>query len=53
MSAASRDSADRRATQGFTLLAVGTVIVATAVVVLYLFLQRHFIAGMLEGAVRE
>lgn len=39
--------------QGFTLLAAGAVIVATPVVVLYLFLQRHFIAGMLEGAVRE
>ncbi|NIK54284.1 carbohydrate ABC transporter permease, partial [Kribbella shirazensis] len=38
--------------QGFTLLAAGAVIVATPVVVLYLFLQRHFIAGMLEGAVR-
>jgi raffinose/stachyose/melibiose transport system permease protein len=40
-------------TQGFTLLAAGAVIVALPVVVLYLFLQRHFIAGMLEGAVRE
>jgi raffinose/stachyose/melibiose transport system permease protein len=40
-------------TQGFTLLAAGACIVATPVVVLYLFLQRHFIAGMLEGAVRE
>ena len=40
-------------TQGFTLLAAGAVIVATPVVVLYLFLQRHFIAGMLDGAVRE
>lgn len=40
-------------TQGFTLLAAGAVIVATPVVALYLFLQRHFIAGMLEGAVRE
>ena len=39
--------------QGFTLLAAGAVIVATPVVILYLFLQRHFIAGMLEGAVRE
>jgi len=27
--------------------------VATPVVLVYLFLQRHFIAGMLEGAVRE
>ena len=40
-------------TQGFTLLAAGAVIVATPVVALYLILQRHFIAGMLEGAVRE
>jgi len=40
-------------TQGFTLLAAGAVIVATPVVALYLVLQRHFIAGMLEGAVRE
>ncbi|ADU46963.1 carbohydrate ABC transporter permease [Intrasporangium calvum] len=40
-------------TQGFALLAAGAVIVALPVVVLYLFLQRHFIAGMLEGAVRD
>jgi raffinose/stachyose/melibiose transport system permease protein len=40
-------------TQGFALLAAGATIIATPVVVLYLFLQRHFIAGMLEGAVRE
>ena len=40
-------------TQGFTLLAAGAVIVATPVVALYLVLQRHFITGMLEGAVRE
>lgn len=40
-------------TQGFTLLAAGAVIVAAPVVALYLILQRHFIAGMLEGAVRE
>lgn len=36
-----------------TLLAAGAVLVAAPVVVVYLFLQRHFIAGMLEGAVRE
>jgi raffinose/stachyose/melibiose transport system permease protein len=29
------------------------VIVAVPVVVLYLFLQRHFIRGMVEGAVKE
>ncbi|OZM83484.1 carbohydrate ABC transporter permease [Pseudonocardia sp. MH-G8] len=40
-------------TSGFTLLAAGAVIVAVPVVVVYLFLQRHFIRGMLEGAVRE
>jgi raffinose/stachyose/melibiose transport system permease protein len=40
-------------TSGLTLLAAGAVIVAAPVVVLYLFLQRHFIRGMLEGAVRE
>ncbi|UNX53828.1 carbohydrate ABC transporter permease [Georgenia sp. TF02-10] len=39
--------------QGTTLLAAGAVIVALPVVVLYLFLQRHFIQGLLEGAVRE
>ncbi|PFG40865.1 carbohydrate ABC transporter membrane protein 2 (CUT1 family) [Georgenia soli] len=39
--------------QGTTLLAAGAVLVALPVVVLYLFLQRHFIQGMLEGAVRE
>jgi raffinose/stachyose/melibiose transport system permease protein len=40
-------------TQGFSLLAAGAVIVATPVVVVYLFMQRHFIAGMLEGAVKD
>ncbi|KNX37029.1 carbohydrate ABC transporter permease [Luteipulveratus halotolerans] len=40
-------------TQGFTLLAAGAVLVALPVVIVYLFLQRHFIAGMLEGSVRE
>ncbi|SCL34802.1 carbohydrate ABC transporter membrane protein 2, CUT1 family [Micromonospora rhizosphaerae] len=40
-------------TSGFTLLAAGAVIVAAPVVVLYLFLQRRFIQGMIEGAVRE
>jgi raffinose/stachyose/melibiose transport system permease protein len=39
--------------QGTTLLAAAAVLVALPVVVLYLFLQRHFIQGMLEGAVRE
>lgn len=40
-------------TQGTALLAAGAVLVALPVVVLYIFLQRHFIKGMLEGAVRE
>jgi raffinose/stachyose/melibiose transport system permease protein len=40
-------------TSGFTLLAAGAVIVAAPVVILYVFLQRRFIQGMLEGAVRE
>jgi raffinose/stachyose/melibiose transport system permease protein len=40
-------------TSGFTLLAAGAVIVAAPVVIVYLFLQRHFIRGMLEGALRE
>ncbi|MGW4471373.1 carbohydrate ABC transporter permease [Nonomuraea sp. NPDC004354] len=40
-------------TSGFTLLAAGSVIVATPVVIFYLFLQRHFIRGLLQGAVRE
>ncbi|MDR1427502.1 MAG: carbohydrate ABC transporter permease [Bifidobacteriaceae bacterium] len=36
-----------------TLMAAAAVMVALPVVVVYLFLQRHFIRGMLEGAVRE
>lgn len=35
------------------LLAAGAVIVAFPVVAVYLFLQRHFIRGMLEGAVKD
>jgi raffinose/stachyose/melibiose transport system permease protein len=38
--------------QNLTLLAAGAVIVALPVVVLYVFLQRHFIRGMLSGAVK-
>ncbi len=41
-----------RNTTDFSLLAAGAVIVATPVVVLYVFLQRHFIRGMLSGAVK-
>jgi raffinose/stachyose/melibiose transport system permease protein len=36
-------------TQGTALLAAGAVMVALPVVVLYIFLQRHFLRGMLEG----
>ena len=41
-----------RQTTDFSLLAAGSVIVATPVVILYVFLQRHFIRGMLAGAVK-
>jgi raffinose/stachyose/melibiose transport system permease protein len=41
-----------RNTTDLPLLAAGAVIVATPVVVLYVFLQRHFIRGMLSGAVK-
>jgi raffinose/stachyose/melibiose transport system permease protein len=39
-------------TSDLTLLAAGAVIVALPVVVVYIFLQRHFIQGMLTGAVK-
>lgn len=39
--------------QGTTLLAAAAVLVALPVTILYFFLQRHFIKGMIEGAVRE
>jgi raffinose/stachyose/melibiose transport system permease protein len=41
-----------RNTSELTLMAAGSVIVAAPVVVLYVFLQRHFIRGMLAGAVK-
>jgi raffinose/stachyose/melibiose transport system permease protein len=41
-----------RNTSDFALLAAGSVIVALPVVILYVFLQRHFIRGMLTGAVK-
>lgn len=41
-----------RNTDDLQLLAAGAVIVATPVVVLYVVLQRHFIRGMLSGAVK-
>jgi raffinose/stachyose/melibiose transport system permease protein len=37
----------------YQLLMAGALIVAAPVVVAYVFLQRHFIAGMLSGAVKE
>lgn len=40
-------------TSQFSLLAAAATIVALPVVVLYLFLQRHVIAGMLGGAVKD
>ena len=41
-----------RNTTDYALLAAGSVIVATPVVLVYVFLQRHFIRGMLSGASR-
>jgi raffinose/stachyose/melibiose transport system permease protein len=41
-----------RNTTDFALLAAGSVIVATPVVLVYVFLQRHFIRGMLSGAIK-
>ncbi|MBC7724212.1 MAG: carbohydrate ABC transporter permease [Burkholderiaceae bacterium] len=40
-------------TQGTALLAAGAVLVALPVVIVYVFLQRYFIRGMLDGAVKE
>lgn len=40
-------------TTEISLMAAGAVIVALPVVILYLFLQRHFIRGMIEGAVKD
>jgi raffinose/stachyose/melibiose transport system permease protein len=41
-----------RYTSGTALLAAGATLVAVPVVVVYLVLQRHFIRGMVEGAVK-
>ena len=41
-----------RNTTDVPLLAAGAVIVAAPVAIAYLFLQRHFIRGMLSGAVK-
>jgi len=35
------------------LMDAAAVLVALPVVVVYLFLQRHFIRGMVEGAVKD
>ncbi|MGH3391812.1 MAG: carbohydrate ABC transporter permease, partial [Actinomadura sp.] len=37
----------------YPLLMAGALIVAAPVVIVYIFLQRHFIAGMLSGAIKE
>jgi raffinose/stachyose/melibiose transport system permease protein len=37
----------------YALLMAGALIIAAPIVVLYIFLQRHFIAGMLSGAIKE
>ncbi|MCG7206303.1 MULTISPECIES: carbohydrate ABC transporter permease [Streptomyces] len=39
-------------TTQYSLLAAASIIVALPVVALYVFLQRHFISGMLSGAVK-
>jgi raffinose/stachyose/melibiose transport system permease protein len=39
-------------TSDYTLMAAASVIVATPVLIVYVFLQRHFIRGMLTGAVK-
>lgn len=39
-------------TSGTALLAAGAVLVALPVVLVFLFTQRHFIRGMVEGAVK-
>ena len=39
-------------TQGTTLLAAGAVLVALPMVILYLVLQKQFISGMTDGAVK-
>ncbi|MDO5048984.1 MAG: carbohydrate ABC transporter permease [Actinomycetaceae bacterium] len=39
-------------TQGTTLMAAGAVLVALPMVVMYFVLQRHFMSGMTDGAVK-
>lgn len=38
--------------QNIPLLCAGTLLIITPVVVLYLFFQRHFVAGLLQGAIK-
>ncbi|HEX2316400.1 MAG TPA: carbohydrate ABC transporter permease [Thermomonospora sp.] len=37
----------------YPLLMAGALIIAAPIVIVYVFLQRHFIAGMLSGAIKE
>lgn len=37
----------------YSLLMAGALIIAAPIVIVYIFLQRHFIAGMLSGAIKE
>lgn len=37
----------------YPLLMAGAMIIAAPIVIVYVFLQRHFIAGMLSGAIKE
>jgi raffinose/stachyose/melibiose transport system permease protein len=37
----------------YAALMAGALIIAAPIVLLYVFLQRHFIAGMLSGAIKE
>jgi raffinose/stachyose/melibiose transport system permease protein len=37
----------------YSLLMAGALIIAAPVVIVYVFLQRQFIAGMLSGAIKE
>lgn len=41
-----------RRSSNYSLLAAGSVIVALPVLITYVFLQRHFIRGMLAGAIK-
>ena len=49
----SATSRARRAPAIPTKVAAAAVLVATPVVLVYIFLQRHFIRGVLAGAIKE